>query len=273
MHRRDRSVVDPRGRWLARWTFALLLIGFAFVSRPALAYVPPPLSGSHIVDPAGLLTLGEKTALDARLEDLRHQTGYEIAVLIPRSLEGETVEDVAYETFNTWKLGGKQSDSGVLLVIAPAEHRTRIETGKGVGGDLTDVQSNDILEGIKPQLRGNQYYEAVLQATDQIAATLTHGQFHPTTQVPSARPAPSRHEDGSTMDAVQGWLCILFVLFFIILRLFTPRRRRRGGWWWWGGGGGGGWGGGGGGDWGGGGGGGFSGGGGSSGGGGASNNW
>jgi len=60
------------------------------------------------------------------------------------SLGGEPIEDIAYTTFNTWKIGQHGADNGVLLVLAPGDRRVRIETGKGVGGALTDLQANDI---------------------------------------------------------------------------------------------------------------------------------
>ena len=86
------------------------------------------------------------------------------------------VADVAYETFNTWHVGSKQGDDGVLLVIAPAEHMTRIETGKGVGGALTDLDSSHInREIINPRLKAGDYYGAIDQGTDAILKTLVSG--------------------------------------------------------------------------------------------------
>ncbi len=39
----------------------------------------------------------------------------------------------------------KSNDDGVLLLIATGERKIRIETGKGVGGDLTDVDASRII--------------------------------------------------------------------------------------------------------------------------------
>ena len=39
----------------------------------------------------------------------------------------------------------KKDDDGVLLLVAPNEHKVRIETGYGAGGFLTDAMSGLII--------------------------------------------------------------------------------------------------------------------------------
>jgi uncharacterized protein len=94
-----------------------------------------------VVDTAGALTASEREALDSKLDQVRLQTGLAVVVFYPGSLDGENVEDVAYQAFNQWGVGQKGKDNGVLLVLAKNERKVRIETGKGVGGELTDIQS------------------------------------------------------------------------------------------------------------------------------------
>ncbi|HRG96838.1 MAG TPA: TPM domain-containing protein [Polyangiaceae bacterium] len=147
---------------------ALLLFG-----RPAAAaFVPPPITG-HVTDTAGKLTRDERLALDKKLEDYRVCSLHEVAVLVTGSLDGETIEDVAYKTFRAWKVGRKKEDDGVLLVLAPTERKLRIETGKGVGGALTDVQSARILaDHVKPHLKVDATFAAIDEGTTAIGAAL-----------------------------------------------------------------------------------------------------
>ncbi len=228
-----------------------LLLAF-FFAQPARAYTPPPIQG-HVTDLAGKLSASEKDELEQRLEAVNRSSGAEIAVLIVASLQGETIEDVAYGTFNTWKLGKKDKDNGVLLVIAVAERRIRIETGKGVEGQLTDLQTQDIIQRqIGPELKQDHFFQAIRAGTDAIAAAL------------NAQPQPGGGQ--STGPAGPGNWNPLWLLMFggVGIVLWFLRRARGRGFWM---GGGGGWGGGGGG------GGGFSGGGGASGGGGSSGSY
>ena len=41
--------------------------------------------------------------------------------------------------FESWKLGQKGKDNGVLVVVAPKDRKMRIEVGYGLEGTLTDV--------------------------------------------------------------------------------------------------------------------------------------
>lgn len=239
----------------------LVALAVALVSTLAFAYEPPPLRG-RINDYAGKLSPQEVARLERKLADEQNATGNEIVVFLVPTLDGEAIEDVAYETFNTWKIGQKGADNGVLLVIAPAERRVRIETGKGVGGALTDVQAGRIIrEVVAPRLREDRFYDAIDAGTSAIAEALrvggTEGKPHG---------ARKRSQDGGFGEVAFWIFTILFVILFFASR---GGRGGRGGGFFYIGGIGGGYGGG----WGGGDGGGYSGGGGESGGGGASDSY
>jgi uncharacterized protein len=144
----------------------------------------------------------------------------EIAVFIPASLEDDTVEDVAFTTFRAWHLGVKGKDNGVLLVIAPVERKAWITTGKGIEGDLTDLQSNDIIrQKIRPALApGHEDYRAAVEtATDAMIAELDKA------GTTSARkPAPV--SGGSVLIGLI-FMAIVFlvpiILFITIIRALT----------------------------------------------------
>jgi uncharacterized protein len=191
--------------------FALL---FAFPARAA--FTPPPLTG-HIVDTAGKLSADESGELDRKLERIRQRTGFDIVAFVTGSLEGEEIEDVAYKAYNAWKLGQKGADNGVLLVIAPAERRVRIETGKGAGGALTDLQTNDIIRNnINPLLQQDRFYEAIDQGTKAIARTLVEGTPGNEPPKPEARAPPSLLTIG---------VAIGLGLLVIILAIVSPTFR------------------------------------------------
>jgi uncharacterized protein len=229
------------------------------LSSAASAY-HPPLPQGWVTDAAGKLSPEDRAFLDARLKAFQDETGAQVFVFIPASLGGEPIEDVAYATFQTWKVGQKDKDNGVLLLWAPAERRVYIQTGKGVGGDLTDVASFRIVQRMKPYLQADRSREALQVGTDAIMQAIS-GKAPP--DALPRRPGGANDPKVAPVGAedIFGLLCPILILLVVIV--ITSRRRGRGGllpfpiFW---GGGGGGWGGGGGG--GGDGGGGFSGGGG-----------
>lgn len=154
---------------VALFAFAVLVV----VPRSASArYVPPPIRG-HVTDEAGKLTATQRALLDEKLEVYRLCSTNEIAVLVAESLRGESIEDVAYATFNTWEIGAAGHDNGVLLVIAPRERKIRIETGKGLGGQLTDIESSEIIEKeIAPRLKVDAFFSAMDAGTTAIGRAL-----------------------------------------------------------------------------------------------------
>src|SRR4051794_37886953 len=93
-------------------TAALALV--LLLAGQALAYTPPPIEG-HVTDKAGKLSADDLRYLEDKLEKYRLATTNEIAVFLVASLGNETIDDVAYGTFNTWKLGAKGKDNGVLI--------------------------------------------------------------------------------------------------------------------------------------------------------------
>jgi uncharacterized protein len=255
---------------------ATLLLSLA---GPAWAFHVPRQT-DYVTDTAGALTPAELSDLNNRLGEYERQTTNQIFVLVTKSLEGETIEDVGYQLIQTWHPGQKGKDNGVVLIIAIDERRIRIETGKGVGGDLTDLQSNDIIRRrIAPLMRQGRVHDAILAGTEGIEEALSGNATGPS---PAGQRQPDWQQAPQAPVSLPHWfdLCfwgfILFVVVMLLLRASRHPRRRTywggppfigGGWGGWGGGGGdGGWGGGGGG----GDGGGFSGGGGGEGGGGGS---
>jgi len=192
-----------------RWWAWLGLLVALLVARPARAYVPPPIQG-HITDLAGKLSASERDDLEQRLEAVNRASGAEIAVLIVTSLQGETIEDVAYGTFNAWKIGKKDKDNGVLLVIAVAERRVRIETGKGVEGQLTDLQTQDIIQHeIGPALKQDHFYDAIRAGTDAIVAAIS-GQPQPG----GGPPGPAGADYLNVL-----WALLMFGVFGVLLWL------------------------------------------------------
>ena len=246
-------------------TFLVLSLTLA-VGALAKPYEPPALH-SMVEDPGHVLTAEQQAQLANRLGDFRKASGFAVVVFFPLSLEDQTVEDVAYQTFNRWKVGEAGKDNGVLLVLAVHERKVRIETGKGVGGQLTDIESGRILrEQVIPNMKANQPYQAAVAGTDAIVAALG---------APANAPVQPYVYNPSLWDRIKQWAsslcCLIFGIGFVYF-LFTKGIRGGAG----GGGGGGhsgGWGGGGSSGGGGSGSGGYSGGGGSSGGGGASGSY
>jgi uncharacterized protein len=213
--------------------------------------------------------------LDAKLHAFDEETSSQIVVAVFPELPSPSLEDFTIRTAQSWRVGRRKLDNGVVLFVFVKDRKTRIEVGYGLEGALPDATANQIIRDVMvPHFRQGDYAGGLEAAVDAIMAA-TRGEYKAEPRPDAPAPAP-----------VPTWVVLLFLLFFVVIPIWRrakqgPRTYHRRGWdtpWWWdSGGGGGGWGsggfGGGGFGGGGGGGGGFSGGGGGFGGGGASGSW
>jgi uncharacterized protein len=166
----DATTTGRLGPW--RGLLAALL-GLLALSVPAAAQIFPALTG-HVVDEAGVLDAGARQALATKLAALEAKTSDQVVVVTVRSLEGYTVEDYANRLFRQWRLGQSTTNNGVLLLVAPKDHKVRIEVGYGLEGTLPDAVAKLIIEErMVSHLRANQFASAVSKAVDSIVDVLT----------------------------------------------------------------------------------------------------
>jgi uncharacterized protein len=235
----------------------------------------PELSG-RVVDDAHVLSPEVQADLTQKLATLEQKTSRQLVVVTLPSLQGYEISDYGYQLLRHWGIGQKGLNNGAILIVAPSEHKVRIEVGYGLEPILTDALSSVILqEQVIPKFRAGDVSGGVEAGTDALIQQLSLDTSDAEAKAAAASQVHHvRHHVGI------GGLIPLIVLFFIISSLFRGRGGGGGMGWilplMFLGGGRGGWGGGDddrGGGWGGGGGGDFSGGGGSGGGGGASGGW
>ncbi|MEP7062154.1 MAG: TPM domain-containing protein [Betaproteobacteria bacterium] len=147
------------------------LVAFAWCALAFAADVPY-LTG-RVVDNAEILKPATREQVDALLKAHESATSDQIAVLTTRSLAGESIEQYAQEVFAQWKLGQKGKDNGILVVVAPSEHKMRIEVGYGLEGTLPDIIAARIIRNIMtPAFKGNDYDGGVQKGAEAIVAQL-----------------------------------------------------------------------------------------------------
>jgi len=261
---------------------SFLLLGFFVALTTAFAQQKPPALKpvGYVNDFANVLSQSTRFQLTALCTEVDQKAHAQIAVVTVKSLDGRPIEDFAVELFKQWGIGPKQSERGVMIVLAVEDRRYRFEVGYGLESILPDGKTGAIGREAVPYLREGNYDAAVLLMTQRVADVIAKDRGGVLT-VGTSLPQPRKTGSGRESKFASPWQLffplafIAFMIYAAIKRSSQPASRRyRGGGGWWMGPmmGGGGWGGGGFG--GGGGGGGFGGfGGGSSGGGGASGSW
>ena len=181
---------------------------FAFSQRTI-----PPHGGVWVRDEATLLSASAVGQLEAILKGYRDSTSNQIAILTVPSLEGEDIDGYSIRVTDEWKLGKKDTDNGVLLLIAVQDRKIRIEVGLGLEGVLTDALSSRIIRNeIAPHFRQGDNEGGVKAGVLSIIQAIK-GQY-------VNNDSPRRKGSRSP------WSTLLFIIIIII---FMSRRGKGGG--------------------------------------------
>ncbi len=176
----------------------------------------PVLTG-RVVDDAHVLSAGERAGLETKLAELETKSGIQLVVATVPSLGGQDIEPYANALFRAWKLGEATKNNGVLFLVAPQEHRVRIEVGYGLEGTLTDATSKLIIaNAAAPRFKAGDFDGGVSRAVDDVITVLTTDSADW-----QKKPELRAEDDASSLDAILPLLIILFVLFVI----YASRRR------------------------------------------------
>jgi len=148
-------ILDLRKLWGQRlvWLlFGLLIILLSARSGAEDVAVPP--MQARVTDQVGVLDESARQALEAKLAAFKQSKGSQIAILIVPTTTPETIEQYSIRVVDAWKLGRKDIDDGVLLLLAINDRSLRIEVGRGLEGVIPDaIAKRVIAEIITPHLQ------------------------------------------------------------------------------------------------------------------------
>jgi uncharacterized protein len=198
-----------------------LVLALLLMAAQAQDFVPVPPLQARVTDQVGMLTENQRATLENVLKEYEERTGSQIAILLISKTEPEAIEQYGIRVFDTWKLGRKGTDDGVLLLVAkdnpPSLRRLRIEAGRGVQGSLTDAQSKRILQDvIAPHFRQNDFYGGLAAGVSAITSLLDKEQF----------PAPADKNGAAEEDGFDFSLLLFFVFLILFLMLSRAQSRR-----------------------------------------------
>ena len=198
----------------------------------------------YVNDFAGVLNEQAKAKLTALCTEVDQKAHAQIAVVTISSLEGEPIEQFSIDLATAWGVGPKQSARGVMILLAPNEHRDRIEVGYGLEPILPDGKVGGFGREAVPFLRQNDYSDALLLIAERTASVIAEDQkvtldANPNVSAPESEPDPSPSPFGNLFGIVILAIFIFFPVIGFILRVLFgiggPGGSRRGGGMWMGG--------------------------------------
>ena len=135
-----------------------------------------PKPTDYVSDFAHVLSPQAIHEIDRVCTKLDHSnTDVQIAVVTIPSLNGADIGNYGRDLANSWGVGRKGSNRGVLVLLAVNDHKWRIAVGRGLEDILTDSKANRIGEKMIPRLRAKDYDGAVILVIHEIEQAIPAG--------------------------------------------------------------------------------------------------
>jgi len=136
--------------------------------------VAVPLLEHRVTDLTGSLSPDQQAALESKLAQFEQQKGSQIAVLLVPTTKPEEIEQYSIRVVDAWKIGRKQVDDGVLVLVAKDDRKLRIEVGYGLEGAIPDLYAKRIIaEVIAPYFKQGDIYGGLNAGTDSIISLIS----------------------------------------------------------------------------------------------------
>jgi uncharacterized protein len=179
---------------------------FGSTFAQAQAQVPVPPLTAPVIDQTNTLSAAQIASLEQTLREFHDRKGSQISVLIVPTTQPEAIEQYSIRVVDAWKIGRKDIDDGVLLLIAKDDRAVRIEVGYGLEGALPDVIANRIIANvIVPHFRQGDFAGGITEGVTRIIAVIDGEPL----------PEPERHATRQSPQGIGSMLPVLLLLVVV----------------------------------------------------------
>ncbi len=158
--------------YLGLWCLA---VGIGFVEQKLNELtidIVPPGANIFVNDTANLLSSDTEKYI-TKINDALAPTGAQVVVVTIKSLNGASLEDYATALFNSYGIGDKTKNNGVLFLLALEDRASRIEVGLGLEGVLSDGKTGRIQDKYMiPHFRADSWDEGILGGFNAVVSEI-----------------------------------------------------------------------------------------------------
>lgn len=154
----------------------LLCFLLSMVTWAQTIYTPDNLPKVHlqdktryVTDPDNILTPEARNNMDQMLYQLEQKTGIQTVVAVVQSIGETECFDFCHQLLNSWGVGQKGKDNGLVILLVTDQRCIQFYTGYGLEGPLPDaickrIQTRDMIPYLKDR-RWSEGMEAGIRAT------------------------------------------------------------------------------------------------------------
>jgi len=191
-------------------TFVLMaMVALLCVSIVPLVFaavsVPDATNDFYVNDFAGVFTTDEKSKLMESAVSLANEhNGIQVVVTTVKSLDGNSVEDYAYQMYNEYGIG--KDDMGLLILLATEDRQIRVEVGRAMEGYINDAKAGRFMDEYAiPYLKENKFNEGLIELQQAFV-----------TEIKSCVTSDATPENNSSVDINIDWGDVLFTLIAVV---------------------------------------------------------
>ncbi|MBN1462239.1 MAG: TPM domain-containing protein [Paludibacteraceae bacterium] len=189
------------------------IVLFVVFSSVIFAQIPEKPNPPRLVnDYAAIFTPQQVADLEQYLVMIDDSTSNQITVVTLTDLGGYDKAYVAQQIGQTWGVGGKEYNNGIVILIKPKTDREKgevfIATGYGLEGAIPDAICNRIIDQqMIPYFKQNDYYSGTVAAVNYLYS-LAKGEID----------IDREKSNGGLVKL------ILFIIFIIVLIVFMSKK-------------------------------------------------
>ncbi len=200
------------------------IIGLLWCFAVSAAEVIPPAPKLYFNDYAGVVSSATAGRLNQTLEDFEKQTSSQIWVAVyPRMESDSSIDDYAVRVARAWRVGQQGKNNGTVLFVFVQDRKISIQAGYGMEGVLPDALCIRIIDDeIAPRLK-NGDYDGGLSAGVAAMIAATKREYKGT-----GRTAYENRGNGMHLSLHTIW--VIFIILLVIFSFFGRRSRSGGGW-------------------------------------------
>lgn len=199
---------------------AMFIVIFGILQIPITAFatasIPAATSDFYVNDFAGIFSSDEKLRLMDNAVTLSNEhDGIQVVVSTIKSLDGDSIENYAFNMYNEYGIG--KNDMGILILLATEDRQIRVEVGKAMESYINDSKAGRFIDTYAiPSLKEDKFNEGLIKLQEAlINEIVTAIESENVTSI-----EPSNSEDIIDFLSILGTIliiCLVCGLIFLIV--------------------------------------------------------